>query len=216
MADETRYAGNFLEELANDPEYQAMRKRKDAEHAAAVAKNRREEATLVQELQDAGVHVIVKNIPGQGYEGPLRSVGDLVNTNSRYPKAIPILVKHLQLDYSRNVKECIVRALAVTEARDIATERLIEEFVKIEDPDSNLKWVVGLAVAETTTPKTAAQVAALALDKSHGRSRDQLPLGMLSADSDKAMSYLQEMLKDPVTKKNAEKAIKRLQKRRTK
>lgn len=216
MADETRYAGNFLEKLSNDPEYQAMRKQKDAEHAAAVAKNRREEATLVQELQDAGVHVIVKNIPGQEYEGPLRSVGDLINTNSRYPKAIPILVKHLQLDYSRDVKEGIVRALAVAEARDIATERLIEEFVKIEDPDSNLKWVVGLAVAETTTPKTAAQVAALALDKSHGRSRDQLPLGMLNANPDEAMSYLHEMLKDPITKKNAEKAIKRLQKRRTK
>lgn len=216
MADETRYAGDFLEKLANDPEYQAMTREKEAKHAAGVAKNREEEKKLVKELQDAGVSVVLDRIRGQEYKGHPRSIDDLVNTQAPYPKAIPILVNHLQLEYSEDIKEGIVRALAVVEARDIATERLIEEFIKTKDADSNFKWIVGMAIAETTTPKTGARVAALALDNSHGRSRDQLPLGMLNADPDEAMSFLQEMLKDPVTKKNAEKAIKRLQKRRTK
>jgi hypothetical protein len=205
-------ADDFLAYLATNSEYQAMRKRKDAEWAAAVAKNRQEEATLVQELRDAGVHVKLTNIPGEEHEGPPKSVWDLVNTRTPYPEAIPILIKHLEIDYGRDVKEGIIRALAVVEARDVATERLIKEFVSIEDPDSDFKWVVGLAIAATTTPKTGGEVAALALDKSHGKSRGELPLGMLNANPEEAIPCLQKMLEDPVTKKNAAKALKRIEK----
>ena len=206
-------AEDFMKRLAGDPEYQAMRQRKEAEHAKRSAMLDADEASLVDELREARVRVVMNRIPGQEYDGLPNSVWDLVNTEEPYPQAIPILLKHLDVEHHLAIREGIVRALAVVEARDIATERLIEEFIKIKDPDSDLKWVVGMAIAETTTPKTGAKVAALALDKAHGKSRDQLPLGMLSADPNNAATYLQQMLQDPVTKKNAEKAIRQLEKR---
>lgn len=172
-----------------------------------------DQVSLMQELRDAEVRVVMNDIPGQEYDGLPNSVWDLVNSEEPYPQAVPILLKHLNVEHHPRISEGIVRALGVVEARDIATERLIEEYIKIEDPDSNHKWVVGLAIAATTTPKTGTKVAALALHKAHGKSRDQLPLGMLNADPDEAMSYLEAMLKDPITKKNAEYAIKRLTKR---
>ncbi|QDT69092.1 hypothetical protein MalM25_20190 [Planctomycetes bacterium MalM25] len=207
-------AEDLVNQTANDPEYQAMRQRKEAEQAQRSAMLDADEASLVAELREARVRVVMNRIPGQEYDGLPNSVWDLVNTEEPYPQAIPILLKHLDAEHHLAIREGIVRALAVMEARDIATERLIEEFIKIEDPNSNFKWVVGMAIAETTTPKTGAKVAALALDKAHGKGRDQLPLGMLSADPDEASQYLQQMLQDPVTKKSAEDVIKKLAKRR--
>lgn len=216
MAGNERYAGNFMEKLANDPKYQAMRREQDAKRAEFRAMLDRDQAALVQELRDVGVHVAMNNIPGQEYAGPPNSVWDLVNSSISYPEAIPVLIRHMGIEHHPRIQEGIVRALAVVEARDVATERLIEEFVSIDDPDSNYKWAVGLALATTTTPKTATKVAALALDKSHGKSRSQLPLGLVNGNLEESCEYLQQMLEDPVTKANAQKAIKQLERKHKK
>jgi hypothetical protein len=210
-AEESMKAEDLMRKLAEDQDFVAMRNEKEKQRTAAAAKNQLEEASLVQELRDAHVRVKLFRIPGKEYEGTPNSVWDLVNSEVPYPEAVPILVKHLRCDYSQDIKEGIIRALAVKEAGDEATDRLIEEFVSIKDPDSDLKWVIGLSIAATTTEKSADKVAKLALDKAHGKSRGELPLGMLNVEPAKAISYLQAMVDDPVTSKNAKKALKKIQ-----
>jgi len=91
-------AKDFLEELANDPEYQALTRKKDAEHAARVAENLKDQAGLAQELRDAGVIVELNAIPGLEYSGPPRTISDLANSRRGYREAIPILIKHFGKD----------------------------------------------------------------------------------------------------------------------
>lgn len=60
--------------------------------------NRQMERPLMDELAEVGINA---------------EVWDLVNTSAGYPEAIPILVKHLSMPYNRDIKEGVVRALAV-------------------------------------------------------------------------------------------------------
>lgn len=206
-------AAELHAELANDPEYQKMRREREAKKAEGVAKLRQEEASLVRELQDAGVHVILNRIPGQEYEGPPQSISDLVNTNVSYPNAIPILVKHMHCDYSVEIKEAIARSLSVPEARGLASTVLIEEFCTIDDPDSSYKWVLGMAIAETATPENVSSVVELVRDKRHGYARYWLPLALQWLPNPVAESLLQTLTDDPDVCEQALKALKSVRRR---
>jgi len=206
-------AAELQSELANDPEYQAMLREKEARRAALDAELAQDEAPLVQELRDAGVHVILTRIPWEEYEGAPRSVWDLVNTDASYPDAIPILVKHLQGDHREQTKEGIARALTVPEARGIATRTLIDEFSKTDDQESQFKWVLGAAIAETATPDTVSQIVELIRDKRHGKARDMLPLACQLMPKAEAESFLQEVVDDPDVRRNAIKALKNIRRK---
>ena len=66
-------------------------------------KQRQEQSRKEQaKLWDAGFHV--------------ESVWDFVNTADKYPAAIPILLRHVNLPYSKRIKEGIIRALTVNYA----------------------------------------------------------------------------------------------------
>jgi hypothetical protein len=54
---------------------------------------------------------LIDEMRGIGIE--VQSVWDLVNSLSPYPRAIPILIKHLKKPYHPKIKEGIVRALTV-------------------------------------------------------------------------------------------------------
>ena len=185
-------SSDFLEELANDPQYQEMLREKETKRAAFEAELDQDEKSLVRELWDAGVDV--------------QSVWDLVNTNTEYPNAIPILVAHLSKDHHIRTVEGIVRALTVPYAQGIATSSLIELF-KRTDPESELKWLLGAAIAETATTESTAEVIRLLEDKKHGRGREYLPLALVHLSNNEATPILKRMLNDPIVKKNAVKAI---------
>jgi hypothetical protein len=65
-----------------DPQWLAMRARQDAVIAARAKELSRAQAPLLEELRQVGVQVA--------------AVSDLVNTRATDPRAIPILLKHLQ------------------------------------------------------------------------------------------------------------------------
>lgn len=214
MAKKSMTAADLMAELACNAEYQRKMQEKEAARAATEAKLRAEERPLVQELQQTGMVVVLNRIPGQEYSGPPRSISDLVNTSSRYPEAIPVLIKHLQLDYSRPIRQAIVRALITPDSTGYA-EVLIFAFEAETDSESELKSLLGSAIAEAATDRDADLLIALANDPRHGRGREFLPLGLTKAAPDKALPELERWIGDKVLGANSRKAKKILLKTRS-
>lgn len=78
------------------------------------------------------------------------SVWDLVNQPANYIAAIPILVRHLQLPYHPKIKEGIVRALTVKEARGVAGRAILNELKRTELSASEMRWLLANALRKTT------------------------------------------------------------------
>ena len=207
-------AAELMAKLENDPKYQAMRRKKDAEHAARVAINLKDQEELAQELRDAGVIVELTAIPGKEYVGPPRTISDLVNSKREYPEAIPILVRHLRKKHNRNILQAIVRALTTPEAEGVAFGSLVKLFEETMDGESQLKWLIGGAIAETATEADIEKVVALANDKRHGFGRALLPFALRKWPPERAMPVLLQWESDPVLGEEAKKTLKRLRRKR--
>ncbi len=139
------------------------------------------------------------------------SLSDLVNTNEPYPEAIPVLLELLpQVNYPQ-VKETIVRALTVKEARGVAARPLIEEFKKIEVPGSRaeaveqgvtvlyrweLKWAIGNALGYVADKSVADEIVALLRDKRHGDTRTELVHAIARLKPPGTVELLMELLDD--------------------
>ncbi len=199
-------ADDFLAKLANNAEYQRKVQEKERARASAEAQFRFEEAALVQDLQTTGLHVVVNRIPGESYLGPPRSITDLVNTSSPYPDAIPILVKHLQIEYSRPIRESIIRALTTPESKGHA-DVLIKAFEAEQDSESQTKWLLGAAIAEAATADDTEKIISLANDIRHGQGRAFLPLGLVVAPKSRAIPILEHWQSDSTLRDCAKKAI---------
>jgi len=117
----------------------------------------------------------------------VHSVSDLVNTREPYPEAIPVLLHFLPKISAPGIKEGIVRALTVKEARGIAARPLIEEFKKIDVPATleeaskqgvaprlSLKWTIGNALSVVADASVSNEIVALVRDRRHGEARQQL------------------------------------------
>lgn len=122
----------FLRELANDPEYLAMRIKMDAEHEAAKERGRIEEAMLLADLRRVGYR--------------LESVWDFVNSADSYPEAIPVLLDHLRRPYSDIHREGIARALTVREARGLAGPAMIDLLRDETVTGAQLRWALANAL----------------------------------------------------------------------
>ncbi len=202
-------AEQFIAELANNQKYQSELQEKEKRRLAKVAEFQREEAGLVAELVASGIHVILDEIPGEDrYDGPPRSVSDLVSTTSSYSQAIPILLKHLQLDYSPSLKQAIVRALITPDAVGCASVFILMFEAETE---LELKWLIGAAIAESATENDAEKIAQLANDITHGQARSFLPLGLVCRKQD-ALPTLKNWRNDPILGENSKKAIKLIRK----
>ncbi len=115
---------------------------------------------------------------------PVESVWHLWQKGTAYPEAIPILLRHLQLDYSDRTRAGIARALAVPdpEVRK-AWPLLVEEFRKARDgkgsiaPGDTKQFSLGFkdglacALSAAVTKETLPELIALASDPSQGTSR---------------------------------------------
>jgi len=154
-------AAELVAKLEADPEYRRKEREQERKRAAFEAELAKDEANLVKDLARAGVRVT--------------SVWDLVNTQEPYPNAIPVLLDHLKRSHHRRIREGIVRALSVPEAQDIAFSDLYREFQSISvEEDFQLKWLVGGALAEATTPSELPLVLDLIKDPQHGKGRELL------------------------------------------
>lgn len=130
------------------------------------------------------------------------SVYDLVNTKESYPPAIPVLVMNLPEVKDISVKEGIIRALTVKEARGVAGPALIREFRSLPyegatlDQLQMLKWAVGNALSVAATESDFEDIVDLLREKRHGKAREMLGVALGRMQDPRAPSVLQEMLKD--------------------
>lgn len=128
------------------------------------------------------------------------SVYDLVNTQKAYPEAIPVLIHMLPTVDEDTIKEGIVRALTVKEARGIAAKPLIAEFKKIlpqEHPTKQLlKWAIGNALSVLADDSVFEEIVGLVRDKRHGKAREMLTVALGNMKNPTAVKVLTELLRD--------------------
>ena len=153
-------AAEFLAQLQADPEYQQRVAARRAKIDALVEAEAREAAQLVADLRSVGEP----------------AVWDLVNARRRYPRAIPVLLDHLQRSYSDHLKEVIARALAVEEARPY-WPTILEEYERSDDGAAGSKFALALALAQSAGPSELEEILRLLRERRHGESR----LGLLFA-----------------------------------
>lgn len=141
-------AAELMAELNADPEFVAKRQQREEELLEREAGYRRAEAPLVDELRTAGFEV--------------DSAWDLVNTPGSYPKAVPILLAHLERPYPAAVREGIARALAVPDARAAGWSVLMRLFA--EEREKRVKDGLAVALAAAADDQVIGDIIALARD----------------------------------------------------
>lgn len=102
----------------------------------------------------------------------VNSVWDLVNTKVKYPELIPILTKHLTKEYHPNIKEGIVRALTVKEAKGIACRVIIDEYKKASKDNFYYAWSYGNTMKVIITKDYLNEIIEIVLNEENGDSRD--------------------------------------------
>lgn len=153
---------------------------------------------LIDELANMGIKI--------------NSIWDLVNTKSKYPKAIPVLMKYLPLvNYVRN-KEGIVRALTVPEAKGFVVPLLVNEYLQLPNNQENLKWVIGNAVNATITKGEVENILPIVLNKDNGVSRQMFvsALGKIKTDNVKSVLVQLSNDDDEVIRDEVKKALKKV------
>lgn len=136
----------------------------------------------------------------------VKSVWDMVNRKESFPLAMPVLRKHLELEYPPKVREGIARAMS-----DGAARRYWHELVHLyrQEADEHVKDAIAVALCGTVGPDHYDEMIDLALNPANGSSRiiliwaieRRIPL-------ERAESVLRQLVSDPVTKLEAEHALK--------
>ena len=132
------------------------------------------------------------------------SVYDLVNTKEPYPKAIPVLIMLLPEIEHLAIKDGIVRALTVKEARGLAGPPLIREFLRYPfdeceemDHAQHNKWAVGNALSIVATESDYDALVELLRDRRHGRARQMLTYALARTRDPRVGEELIRALDDP-------------------
>jgi hypothetical protein len=193
-------AEELLAELHADPEWVAAREREDEALRMRKAEWRKAEASLIEELREAGLQV--------------DSAWDLVNTSKPYPEALPILLRHLQHPYPDAVREGIARALAVRDAR-FGWDMLAQFYRDEENSNERAKDGLAVAVAVAADESVIDRLISLAKDRRNGSSRILLLRRISRFDDPRARAALMELGTDPDLAKQVQ-VILREQKGRSK
>lgn len=141
------------------------------------------------------------------------SIYELVNSKSPYPRAIPVLLSVLPNVKNRRIKEGIIRALTVKEARGTgAAKTLIAEFRQYGNDASysNLKWAIGNALSVVADDEVFEDIVDLVRDQKHGQAREMLALALANMKNTRAIDVLIELLNDEETAGHAIAALGKL------
>ena len=116
-----------------------------------------EELALLTELADAG------------YD--LSSIWDWVNAPVYAPRALPILLRHLESAKDEKVVEGIARVLSDRRYRD-AEAALVRKFAKVEN--MSVRWAIANAITLVGFRNSAEKILAYCADDRFGMSRELL------------------------------------------
>lgn len=150
-----------------------------------------------KELEKVGIHI--------------NSVYDLVNTNKSYPKAIPVLIKILEkgIDDTR-IKEGIIRALAVKDAKGKANKLLIEEYNRTSKEHTLLRWAIGNTIESIITPQDFELILPIINDKTNGISRQRFVASLGKIKDNRVEDLLISVLNDIEITSHAIEALRRM------
>ncbi|MHB1844958.1 MAG: HEAT repeat domain-containing protein [Deltaproteobacteria bacterium] len=186
-------AAELMARLNADPRFVAERQKREEELEKRAAEWTRAEQPLVEELRQAGFKV--------------SSAWDLVNTSTPYPKALPILLDHLQKPYPGPVRDGIARALAVPEAR-FGWEVIVRCFRN--ETEERVKDGLACAIAETADDGVIDEVIAFVRNP-HEVSRVLLLRALERSADPRARAVLMELGADPILGTESRAALRRLQ-----
>jgi hypothetical protein len=141
-------AWELMQELQNDPEWVAQDAAREAKRQAAELKFRAEEEPMIADLAKLGFEV--------------GSVWDFVNTNKSYSAAIPTLLNHLRRPYHERIRNGIIRALTVKEAKGLAGSDILGELQRETDEEN--RWALANALTVVAEQSNAAGIEALLSD----------------------------------------------------
>jgi hypothetical protein len=182
-------AGELMAQLEADPEWVAQKAARDADREAEEKRYREEEKGLVADLNAVGVHV--------------SGTGELIKRSEPYPLAVPVLLRHLRLSYSDNIRDMIARCLAIPDAAPIHDQLVAELYKEVQSQPSEKKIrgvVQGLAcaVAASTIEENIPSLITLLRDESLGSERI-LFLGRLKKSKrPEASQILHELKEHPI------------------
>jgi hypothetical protein len=159
---------------------------------------------LIRDLRNAGADV--------------SNVWDLVNRKAQYRAAVPVLLDWLtHLDQRAaggeraKLREGLVRALTVPAARPSAAPALINEFRNSEDATGlGIRWVIGNALSVVADDSVFDEVESLARDRSFGKARQMVVVGLGRSKDPRAVPLLVELLNDEDVAVHALKALAQL------
>ena len=111
--------------------------------------------------------------------------------NPKFPKntkAIPVLIDHLQKEYSWNIKLILMASLKMHKVDSVATNVVIQ--LLKSDPDQVHKWHYADYLSDTADDKYFAEIMNLITDQSNGRSRERLLVALI-----RMKNHRQEVIK---------------------
>jgi len=176
-------AAEFMAELNADPVFQAAQAEREKVHLEKVARLK----AVSKPLNDA-LRAVCPLVT--------ESVDDLVNTRERYDEALPILFEHLTKDYPDEILNAIARALAVPQALPYRPT-FINLFRRKPLLSGELRYALGLAIANTTGPANLAETIELARDRSLGDSRMALLFAFKRSRKPEVRQVIEELSSDP-------------------
>ncbi|MHB8188579.1 MAG: HEAT repeat domain-containing protein [Dermatophilaceae bacterium] len=155
---------------------------------------------------------LLADLASTGFD--VASVSELRTSGTPYPKAVPVLLKWLPKVETASDKEEIVRALSVPWARSEALGPLIEEFKAVphsSSPEGDLlRWAIGNAIEVLWDDARFLDLVDLAQQRSYGRAREMVVLGLGRSKRPEAGDVLIELLDDPDVNGHAVKALAKL------
>lgn len=128
----------------------------------------------------------------------LNDIYDLVNTNKKYPFAIPKLQELLKYPF-KDIKnlEGVIRALAVKEAREKNVGKdLIELYNRLDKKYDDLRWVIGNTINVVYDDSLINDVIKIVEDYSNQYSRLMFILALSKSRSKRSDETLIKLLQD--------------------
>ena len=176
-------AAELMAELNADPAFLAAQAEREEVHLEKVARLKAASKPLNDALR--AVCPLVTE-----------SVDDLVNTHERYDEALPILFEHLTKGYPDEILNAIARALAVPQALPYRPT-FINLFRRKPFLSGEIRYALGLAIANTTGPDNLAETIELARDRSLGDSRLALLFAFKRSRKPEVRQVIEELSSDP-------------------
>ena len=127
----------------------------------------------------------------------INDIYDLVNSSKPYPKAVPVLIDLLEKEISHNgIKEGIIRALAVKEAKGKANKVLLELVKNTSRDNSMLLWTIGNTMEVIIMEEDISDIVEIVSNPDHGLARQMFISALGKIESIYAEEVLISLLDD--------------------